>query len=344
MDKGDTMRIQIVTVALIYATVVGAAQPPAKGTDHVGQRWSFDGRQGGETIADAVLIPSLPFFDSGATCDNIDDYDEVCPYSDSTSPDVVYRFIPPFDDAPIIDLCGSAYDTKLYVYDENLNLIDCNDDYYTDDTCGMYVSYLENVQMIGGMTYYIVIDGYGSDCGDYELNMYDAWHFPVHCPEEHVDEGEPDPYDGYMDTFNANCEQAVPFAADFGDDCLTMCASGGMYTTNSEVLFDQDWFVCQPTEETITVTVETQAPIMLEFYTGVGCNELQQVWTQEVYPWEGLTFEVDTNWSPLAFVMVTTEEEGWMNPYDYTLEICGINPGPVATTALSWGSMKAIFR
>ena len=41
--------------------------------------------EGGETIADAVEVP-FPFTDTGATCDNIDDYDEVCPYADSNSP------------------------------------------------------------------------------------------------------------------------------------------------------------------------------------------------------------------------------------------------------------------
>ncbi len=34
----------------------------------------FD-REGGETLETAVPIPLLPFVDSGATCDNTDDYD-----------------------------------------------------------------------------------------------------------------------------------------------------------------------------------------------------------------------------------------------------------------------------
>ena len=348
------MRILLLTVALIYAavagataagaTLAGAAEPPAKGTDHVGERPAIDGRQGGETIDDAVLIPDLPFSDSGATCDNIDDYDEICPYSGSTSPDVVYRYVPLSDDALTIDLCGSTYDTKLYVYDENLELVACNDDYYFDDFCGIYVSYLENVQIFAGMTYYIVIDGYGGDCGVYELNVYGGWWFPVHCPDEHIDEGEPDPHDGYVDTYNASCELAVPYAADFGEDCLTMCARGGMYTTDSELLYDRDWFVCQPLGESITVTADTETPIILEFYTGADCDALQLVWTQEVYPWEDPTFDVDTDWAPLVYVLATTEEWPWANPYDYALEICGIDLAPVATTAQSWSAVKAIYR
>ena len=53
-----------------------------------------DGREGGETVGDAFVIPALPFVDTGNTSDNIDDYDEDCPYTGSLSPDVVYAWAP----------------------------------------------------------------------------------------------------------------------------------------------------------------------------------------------------------------------------------------------------------
>jgi len=37
-----------------------------------------------------LVIVGLPFSDTGNTSDNLDGYDAVCPYSNSTSPDVVY--------------------------------------------------------------------------------------------------------------------------------------------------------------------------------------------------------------------------------------------------------------
>jgi hypothetical protein len=43
---------------------------------HVLTRPAAD-RQGGETVLDATVIPSLPYADTGATCDNLDDYDEA---------------------------------------------------------------------------------------------------------------------------------------------------------------------------------------------------------------------------------------------------------------------------
>jgi len=124
------------------------------------------GRVGGEDIASAVTIPGLPFVDGGNTSAFFDDYDVACPYGGSTSPDVVYAFTPPYDMAIDADLCASSYDTKMYIADSALNVIDCN-----DDSCPGYMSELFDVALIGGETYYIFVDGYGGDSGEYVLNI-----------------------------------------------------------------------------------------------------------------------------------------------------------------------------
>ena len=46
-------------------------------------------RQGGDTVGDAMVIDELPYYNTGTTEGYTDDYDEECPYSGSTSPDVV---------------------------------------------------------------------------------------------------------------------------------------------------------------------------------------------------------------------------------------------------------------
>jgi len=314
-----------------------------KSTAHILQRPVADNRQGGETIDDAVVIGGIPYEDSGATCDNLDDYDEVCPYDGSQSPDVVYAYTPVHDIGVDIDLCFSQYDTKLYVYDEDLNLIACNDDYYSGNPCGNYVSFLEHVPLVGGETYYIVVDGYGGDCGAYELGMWDSWFGPpVHCPDEHIDEGEPPPQDGYVDNYNATCEQAVPFAAEFGTNCWTMCAVGGLYTTDGSEHFDRDWFVCQPVENEIPVTVSTEGPLLVTIYTGSDCTDLTLVTSEDVYWWEPSTFTIPTVGVPLVFLEIASTEYGFSS-FDYIVEICGIDPGPVATEVRSWSAVKAAY-
>jgi hypothetical protein len=60
---------------------------------------------GGEDIATAEVIPGLPFYDVGNTCANIDDYDEACPYTGSTSPDVVYELNATVSGLFNVDLC-----------------------------------------------------------------------------------------------------------------------------------------------------------------------------------------------------------------------------------------------
>jgi len=171
---------------VILATLAGILASPVLGSPDLGNTIdlsrkdlggepAYDGREGGETIDDAFVIDYLPFYDTGATCDNVNDYDEVCPYSSSTSPDVVYVYTSPEDLIIEIDLCDSMYDTKVYVYDFDAgygfgNPLACND----DAGCGYsgYQSRLDAVPFDQGHTYHIVVDGYGSSCGEYLLNVF----------------------------------------------------------------------------------------------------------------------------------------------------------------------------
>ena len=70
-----------------------------------------------------------------------------------------------------IDLCDSGYDTKVFVYEATCTdpPIRCD-----DDSCGStagYTSILTDVELTAGVTYYIVIDGYGSSSGVYTLTI-----------------------------------------------------------------------------------------------------------------------------------------------------------------------------
>ena len=129
-----------------------------------------DGREGGETFATAFPIAALPFYDTGNTCDNIDDYDEACPYVGSTSPDVVYTYTPPVNQEITISLCDSAYDTKVYVYDVAGATLGCNDDFAGCGPNG-WKSKIECLPIQGGVGIYIIVDGYGGSCGAYDLDI-----------------------------------------------------------------------------------------------------------------------------------------------------------------------------
>ncbi len=133
-------------------------------------------RVGGDTCANATVITALPYSDTGETCSFVDDYDEVCPYSGSTSPDVVYEYTPAADIVVDISLCndGTDYDTKLYVYEGGCpgTVVGCNDDACsTPQFPSAYVSEITGLQLYAGVTYYIVVDGYGDSCGNYALTV-----------------------------------------------------------------------------------------------------------------------------------------------------------------------------
>ena len=195
-------------------------------------------RQGGDTIADAVPL-TLPVVNlAGTTVGYTDDYDEECPYAGSTSPDVVYSLMVAWETSVDIDLLGSTYDTKLYVYDEDLTLVACNDDFYPD-----YVSKLENVFLVAGVTYYVVIDGYGGDAGDYLLNTYEYMGDPTYCPGGSELEDEPPLEDGYVDAHNGGCN-SPEFGNPFG--AITQpwfCGYSGWYLSpDGDQFRDTDWF------------------------------------------------------------------------------------------------------
>jgi len=219
-----------------------------------------DTRQGGDTILDAVEL-TLPVVDeTGTTAGYTNDYDEVCPYSNSTSPDVVYTFTADAAQDIDVDLCGSSYDTKLYMYDVNLNLVACNDDFYFDDACGVYVSKLEQVAVAAGMQYYVIIDGYGGAFGNYLLNIDVFEPCVVDCPAGGVLEGEPPLNDGYDDAYNGGCNSpnyGNPFqnvAAEIfcGESGWYIHASGNTYR-------DTDWFTMTvPDEGFVEVTGDAE--------------------------------------------------------------------------------------
>jgi hypothetical protein len=139
--------------------------------------------QGGENIGDAIPIPTLPYSDIGLTNGYIDDYYEPCDRpGPGGSPDVVYSYFASQNEMVDITLCMASYfDTKLYIY-ENVytpgNPYACDDDY-----CPGLLSQLNSVIFSSGNTYYIVVDGWGGEEGDYSIDIFPHQQVePCPCP------------------------------------------------------------------------------------------------------------------------------------------------------------------
>jgi hypothetical protein len=272
----------VIVACLVASLCVGTAiaqdlgtsrDIPVKNTPIVTYEPPTVPRQGGDTIDDATVIPSLPYSITGTTEGYVDDYDEVCPYDGSTSPDVVYTFTHFHDEIFSFDLCGSSYDTKLYLYNGQLDLLACNDDFYYDDACGNYVSCIEDFLVEGGQQYYMVVDGYGGDCGEYYLT---ACSNPpcigATCWDNAEHEGEPALVDGYVDEYNAGCDADDPVFQDLyppaGEAELKFCGWTGWYRTAGVDQVDSDWFRLVASGDNISLSAE--GPL----YVDIECDVL----------------------------------------------------------------------
>jgi len=193
-----TWQSLLVVAGLVVAAGLVAATPPAErspaaapvgnesnvGIASEGEgNWPLD-VGGGETCAAATVISSLPYVDSGSTAVAVNDYDEVCPFSGSIAPDVVYSYTPPSNRSVKISLCDPGtttdYDTKLYVYQNTCpgTVIGCSDDACSSPITA-FVSEL-TVALTAGNTYYIVVDGFGTEAGNYTLSVEEF--IPASCP------------------------------------------------------------------------------------------------------------------------------------------------------------------
>jgi hypothetical protein len=316
--------------------------------------------QGGDTIGDATSIPGLPYSNTGTTEGYLDDYDEICPYDTPGSPDVVYSFTPDSDVQIDVDLCGSSYDTKTYIYDADLNLIACNDDAYFDDVCGVYVSKIENAALFGGNTYYIVIDGYGGDAGDYVLLVdgYEPCIF-VGCPADAVDEGEPPLEDGYTDLYNSGCSSPEP-GDHFQEINWTnvdpsspwnghawLCGVSGWYVASSGGSNrDTDWFRVYALQAgMMEVTVESEHPLYIFKLAPLDCANMgiELSATADCEAPATLTFPVTAGEEIWLFTAPTTFE-GPVTEFTYFMTVSNNTFDTVPSEGMSWGQVKSLYR
>ncbi|MCD4691160.1 hypothetical protein K8S17_06820 [bacterium] len=313
-----------------------------------------DGRVGGETIATATVIAGLPYTDAGNTCVFADDYDEACPYTGSTSPDCVYAFTPGVDMTVDMFLCMSSYDTKIFVY-ENVHTpgapyacIDDNGDCANFNTY-LYQSWLTEVALFAGNTYYIVVDGYGGDCGDYILDVYEVEECVVDCPPDALLEGEVDCYDDYDDVYNAGCnnDPEVYTTVDCSNEQIVICGTSGVYDFAGSLYRDTDWYMLTLDEAaTVTIGVEAEFGVLCGFVDlSGGCANA--AFYAGYISGGSCTYMVTSAALPAGQTPVFVSTNDWDPTFlcgsNYYLTIDGYEcTSPVEES--NWGAIKALYR
>jgi len=327
-------------VAIASALDIGPVRPDKPEPEGV---YEGGGREGGDTVGEAYPIPALPFSDVGNTCGFANDYDEVCPYSWSTAPDVVYSFSPPASMTVCLELCTAAYDTKMYVWqDAPGQLVACS-----DDACGEtgYQSRIPDLDLFAGHEYYIVIDGYGSECGDYDFRIVMGCGCELDCPEGGELEGEPLCQDDYIDGYNSGCHTGIfqPLEVD-PQGMATMCGKSCTYLFNGFSYRDTDWFTADAAGGTVTATCTAEFPLMIVLFLHADCGFFEYVYAMAgacetvVLDWQ--YDPGDEVWFWVGPSVFTGIEES-----DYVFQITGLEPGiPSPAVTPTWGAVKDLFR
>jgi len=330
-------------VCALMLALVGSAmaidlgnERPAKPAINAPENVPAGVRQGGDTILDAVLV-TLPYNASGTTAGYTNDYAEVCPYSGSTSPDVVYTFTPATSDPLNVDLGGSAYDTKVYMYDSGLNLVACNDDFYSD-----YTSKLENVAVVAGEQYFVIVDGYGGYSGSYVIAITGFVPCILECPAGAAIEGEPTIVDGYVDNYNGGCNTApaYPFQAIAS---AIFCGKTGYYlSAEGGSSRDTDWFtMIMPAGGVLEITGDAEEASYMFELGPQDCGSVGVLQNVTVGPCTPNTITITgTAGSTVWFWFgPTTFQSGTTYEYDYVLNTNLIVP----VENHSWTGVKSLF-
>ena len=344
------MRTCIVMLVILGVAVTAMAQDlgnsrelPVKNTPIVTYEPPAVPRQGGDTIVDAQEI-SLPFSGSGTTVGFANDYDEQCPWT-AHAPDVVYSYLPSEDIDIVIDLWGSDYDTKLFVLNENLLGIACNDDFYPN-----WVSRLEMVSLSAGVQYYIIVDGF-NESGNYEIQVYEN---QIDIPPDAVPEGEPTLYLGYVDQYNSGCNFSYenPLMQELvGNESGELTLHGHMgWIALDPIMYDTDWFSIVIGETgAVTIDLFAQIRTRLGQLEPLDCNLVDV--SQYVDAWLDLPASMTVTGPPFSVAWVAVYPgrvslpSGFTNPeFSYLLSFSGLQEGPVVIEQVSWGAVKSLYR
>lgn len=300
---------------------------------------------GGDTIGSATVIPGFPYSDGGNTCSFAENYSPNCGFAGG-APDVVYSYTPTSNVVVDIQLCGSSYDTELYVFQNNAaTQIACNDDY-----CGLS-SALLNVPMSVGNTYYIVVDGYNTSCGTYVIDITEDVPCIIDCPPGALAEGEADCMNDTLDNYNAGCNSTPPSFTDLpctpGGN-VTVCGTYGGFTYTGLNYRDTDWYQINLSAPTnITWCVAGEYDTLLGIIDGTaGCPVTAFLTSTTTTPCTpgcvNAVIGPGTYW-----LFVATSGFGPSAGAcggDYTATLSGYQCGPVSVEPMTWGEIKGDYR
>lgn len=297
----------------------------------------------GDSFEDSLPVNALPFLTSGSTCGFGDDNSIVCSNYPSGSPDVFYRYIPDHDMTVTISTCGSSFEGSFQVYDGARRIVVCSPEY-----C-LYGGYVPQLHLIGGQSYYVVIDKEGPSvgCGGYILSIDectgDCQPVYVRCPATAIQENENSCVPGYVDDFNGGCVGGTCHATRIpciGAD-VTVCGTMGNFSAG-----DVDTYEFELSAESqVTITVSGgRATVMCELSRLVNGalpgETIALRWIRS-----GIAFDKMLLGAGRYWLRVVTDDHGQIAcDNQYTVQFSGLSCAPTPAQQTSWGSLKSRYR
>jgi hypothetical protein len=213
-----------------------------------------------------------------------------------------------------------------------------------------YTSWLEEVEIFAGHTYYIVVDGYGGQCGDYVLAIEEidcSGPCDVICVG--VPEGEPTCYDGYDDQYNGGCSSLTWSYIPAGPGPFVVCGEGGVFDFGGSTYRDTDWYLIYPCGGVpISITVEAEFGVLFGFVEGVPeCTNpgfLSYAFADQCTP------STLTEYLPCGSFAIFVSTDEWDPAYacglEYSLTVEGYTEhcDPTPVESMSWARVKSLYR
>lgn len=223
----------------------------------------------GESFANPILIPDVPYSDFRSTCGYANDVTAACP---TEGPDVVYAITPTRDLCVSVSMCGAGYPGAVSFFRAGqASALGC-----VLQPCEGAPWGAPQLAMAAGDTYYIVVDGTsqfgGPACGSYSLSLRLCPGNCSSCPAGGIPEGEPDCFDSYHDSYNSGCDfelQFLGFTAinvPCGSPPVTICGRYGDFVGGAGPTVDHDWYrvtVSEPTTLRATLSGDLESYLSL---------------------------------------------------------------------------------
>ena len=221
---------------------------------------------------------------------------------------------------------------------------------------GTYVSFIEGAALVAGTEYFIVVDGYGGDAGDYLIDVDDylpAQGCVLFCGDGLL-EGEPALGPAYEDAFNGGCN-SPEFGSPWADLIEAADANGDLFFSGvagwTDLGRDTDWNYMMIGEYgMVEAVVDAEQLTAVYTLTMTSCDDVAVDQSMTVGICTPGTMTIQGNPGDVIMVWFGASEYtppagfiGW--EYDYVANFTGLNPGePTATENVSFDGIKSLYR